>query len=241
MVTAELTPIRHMWRPTFGAGAVIGLTALGIGLALVVPTLAGSTHPHATLTGSVGDAAGILQNNARVLSVPFLLVVLGLPRSRLGRHAGDLIVTALTAASTIPVGLELGRWQGRLLPYLPQLPLEWTALAFAVNAWVVARLWHLTIRQLAPLAVVILALLTCAACLETWGTPHRRGHRLDTARDTAVWRAAGCLSPGSCTGHGRVASRSQAPFPSLRSVPLGHIAGAAGISSTNRPPTRRIT
>jgi uncharacterized membrane protein YidH (DUF202 family) len=241
MVATELTQTRHTWHPTLSAGAVIGLTAFGVGLALVDPALAGSTRPHATLTGSLGDAAGILQNNARVLAAPFLLVLLGCPRSRLGRAVGDVIVTALTAASTIPVGVELGRWQGRLLPYLPQLPLEWAALALAVHAWVIARHDHLTIRQLAPLAVVVLGLLICAASLETWATPHRHGHHLDTARDTAVWRAAGCLSPGFCTGPGRFASRSHAPFPSLRSVPLGRLAGAAGISSTNRPPQGGIT
>jgi hypothetical protein len=230
MVTTELMPIRQTSRPVLAAGAVIGLTALGIGLALVDPALASSTRPHATLTGSVGDATGILQNNARVLAAPFLLVLLDFPQSRLGRHTGDLIVTALTAASTIPVGLELGRWQGRLLRYVPQLPLEWAALALAVNAWVIARSGHLTIRQLAPLAAVVLGLLICAASLETWATPQRHGHHLATASDTAVWRTAGCLSPGFCTGRGRVASRSRAPFPSLRSVPLGLLAGAAGIS-----------
>ncbi|MGH9062147.1 MAG: hypothetical protein ACRDZY_21950, partial [Acidimicrobiales bacterium] len=100
------------------ASPVIGLTALGVGLALIDPTLAGSTRPHATLTGSLSDAAGILQNNARVLAAPFLLVVLDFPQHRLGRRAGDLLVAALTAASTIPVGIELGRCLGRLLPYL---------------------------------------------------------------------------------------------------------------------------
>jgi hypothetical protein len=241
MVTTGLTPTRQMWCPSLSAGAVIGLTALGIGLAIADPALVGSARPHPTLTGSLADAAAILQNNARVLSAPFLLVVLGFPESRLGRGAGDLIVTGLMVASTIPVGLELGRWQGRLLPYLPQLPLEWAALALAVHAWFIARAGHLTVRELPALAAVLLALLTCAACLETWATPHRHGHRLDTARDTAMWRPAGCLSPGSCTGPGRVASRSHAPFPSLRSVPLGRIAGAAGISSTNRPPQGGIT
>ena len=68
MVTTELMPIRQTSRPVLAASAVIGLTALGIGLALVDPALAGSTRPHATLTGSVGDATGILQNNARVLA-----------------------------------------------------------------------------------------------------------------------------------------------------------------------------
>lgn len=223
------------------AAGVLAATVIGIVAAMLDPQLAGTTRPHPTLTGSLGDAASILQNNIRVLAAPFLAVAFGMPTSRLGRRAGDLTVGALTAASTIPVGVELGRWPGRLLPYLPQLPLEWAALALAVHAWVIARHDHLTIRQLAPLAVVVLGLLICAASLETWATPHRHGHRLDTARETAVWRPAGCLSPGFCTGPGRVASRSQAPFPSLRSVPLGLVAGAAGISSTNRPPQGGIT
>ena len=112
MVAAELTQTRHTWHPTLGAGAVIALTAFGVGLALVHPGLAGSTRPHPTLTGSLGDAAGILQNNARVLAAPFLLVVLDFPQSSLGRRAGDLIVAALTAASTIPVSaVDSSKWR----------------------------------------------------------------------------------------------------------------------------------
>ena len=86
MVATELTQRPHTWHPTLSAGAVIGLTALGVGLALVDPGLAGSTRPHPTLTGSLGDAAGILQNNARVLAAPFLLVVLDFSQSSLGGH-----------------------------------------------------------------------------------------------------------------------------------------------------------
>jgi hypothetical protein len=173
MVTAELTPSRPLSRPALSAGAVIGLTAFGIGLALVDPGLAGSTRPHATLTGSLGDALGILQNNARVLSVPFLLVLFGFPHSRLGRRAGDLIVTALTAASTIPVGIELGRWESRLLPYIPQLPLEWAALGLAVHVWISARNGRASTHRLLVLAGFTLVLLIAAASLETWATPHR--------------------------------------------------------------------
>jgi hypothetical protein len=99
--------------------------------------------------------------------------VLDFPQNRLGRRAGDLIVTALTAASTIPVGIELGRWQGRLLPYLPQLPLEWAALAVAVCVWITARSGRGPTRRLMVLAGLTLALLIAAASLETWATPHR--------------------------------------------------------------------
>ena len=155
---------------------VLAATAIGIGVAILDPQLAGSTPPHPTLTGSLGDAVWVLQNNARVLAVPFLLVACGFPERRLGRRAGDLIVPALVIASAIPVGLELGRWGTRLVPYLPQLPLEWAALALSVHAWVLARRGHVTIRQLTPLAAIVLALLTGAAALEVWGTPQRPGH-----------------------------------------------------------------
>ena len=157
---------------------VLAATGIGIGVAILDPELAGSTPPHPTLTGSLGDAVWVLQNNARVLAVPFLLIACGFQQRRLSRRAGDLIVPALVTASAIPVGLELGRWGARLVPYLPQLPVEWAALALSAHAWVLARRGHATIRQLAQLAAIVLALLAGAAALETWDTPNRPGHHL---------------------------------------------------------------
>ena len=153
---------------------MIALTALGALLSSIDPRLAGTTRPHATLTGSLGDALSILQNNARVLAAPFLLWLLGFPASRTGRLAGDMLVALLAAASAVPVGLELGRWHARLLPFLPQLPLEWAALAVAISAWLAARHNHAQPSQLALLAALTLALLVAAAALETWATPHRQ-------------------------------------------------------------------
>lgn len=220
MVTAKLKRIPHIWRPTLGAGAVIGLTVVGVGLGVADPGLAGSTRPHAALTGSLGDAVDILQTNARVLSAPFLLVVLGFPDSRFGRGAGDLLVTILTAANAMPVGLELGRWQGRLLPYLPQLPFEWAALGLAVNAWVTARNGDVPVRRLAPLAAVTLALSITAASLETWCTPHAQSRtrvsqsRADIAHEPISPAGAGnCFRHGFCADSGHTASRSRAPSP----------------------------
>jgi hypothetical protein len=256
MVATELTlnevvasdASRQMSCVALSAAAVIGFTTLGIGLALVDPALAGSTRPHPAFTGSVGDAVAILQNNARVLATPFLLVLLGFPRSRLGRRAGDLILTALTAASTIPVGLELGRWQGRLLPYIPQLPLEWAALALALGAWLTTRADQASRRQLVVLAASITVLLVGAAAIETWCTPHR--HPLSASNPTEVSAVrephvlvgdGGCHRHGFCAGTGPVASRSPAPFPSPRSVPLGRNAGADRAHSNHRPPQGGIT
>jgi hypothetical protein len=155
------------------AGLVIALTALGAVLSTIAPALAGHTRPHPTLTGSLGDAIAILQNNLRVLAAPLLLCLLKFPASRLGRRAGDLLILGLAAANAIPVGLELGRWHTKMLPYLPQLPLEWAALTVAITAWLAARQGHMPARQLAVLGTATALLLAGAASIETWCTPHR--------------------------------------------------------------------
>lgn len=160
-------------RIPLAATAVLGLTVLGALLALVDPTLAGRTAPHPALNGTLSDALSILQNNLRVLAVPFLLAALRFPASRLGRPSGDAIIAGLIAASTIPVGIALGRWQERLLPYLPQLPFEWAALTVATGAWLAARHGGARARELAILGATATVLLIGGASLETWCTPHR--------------------------------------------------------------------
>ena len=160
-------------RIALAATPVLGLTVLGVLLALADPALAGRTAPHAALNGTVADALWILKNNLRVLAVPFLLAALGFPASRFGRCSGDVIVAGLVAASTIPVGIAVGRWQERLVPYLPQLPLEWAALTVATGAWLAVRYGEARARELAVLGATVAVLLIGGASLETWCTPHR--------------------------------------------------------------------
>jgi hypothetical protein len=151
---------------------VIGLTGLGAALALLAPELAGTTPPHPTPDGGVGEAASIAAGNARVLVAPFALCLLDLPSSRLGRCVGDLLVLVLVALNTILVGLAVGRWRGQLLPYIPQLPVEWAALTIATAAWLISRDSHASRRRLAILAGATSLLLVYAAALETWCSPH---------------------------------------------------------------------
>ena len=81
----------------------------------------------------------MIANNLRVLAAPFLLAVFHWPGGRITRRLGDLLIAALIAQNTLAVGLALGRWGERLLAYVPQLPLEWTALGIAGAAWLTAR------------------------------------------------------------------------------------------------------
>ena len=101
--------------------------------------LAPSGHPHPTLHGTLGELASVIANNLRVLAAPFLLAVFHWPAGRITRRLGDVLIAALIAQNTLAVGLALGRWGDRLLPYVPQLPLEWTALGIAGAAWLTAR------------------------------------------------------------------------------------------------------
>jgi len=210
------------------------LTAFGVLLARLAPVLAPSAHPHPMLHGTLGELASVIANNLRVLAVPFLLAVFHWPSGRITRRLGDLLIAALIAQNTIAVGLALGRWGNRLLPYVPQLPLEWTALGIAGAAWLTARdgSHH---RVLAVYGLATLALTISAAAVELELTPHahtrqradRRG--LTQASDPSLLAESGCRlsSPDFAPPAARVASRSHAPFPSRRAF------GSA------RPPGRR--
>ena len=97
------------------------------------PALGPAARPHATLHPSLDAIASILLNNARVLAAPFILVAARFDRGRVSRVAGDTIVAAILVGNAIAVGFALGRWRGALIPYVPQLPVEYLAAATAAD------------------------------------------------------------------------------------------------------------
>jgi hypothetical protein len=175
-----------------GVELVLGLTAIGVLLGLLVPGVAGTIGPHATLTGSASDALSLLANNARVLAVPFGFALIQLPAARVGRIVGDVVIVALTAYSVVWVGIALGRWRESLLPYVPHLPVEWAALSASVAAWLLARDGRPHREQLLALASGALLLCCAAAAVETWATPQRR-MSVRTANAATEGRQAGRL------------------------------------------------
>jgi len=228
-------PAREHARRLGGAAACVWLlTALGVLLARLAPALAPSAHPHATLHGTLGEFASVIANNLRVLAAPFLLAVFRWPAGQVTRRLGDLVIVALIAKNTIAVGLALGRWGDRLLPYVPQLPLEWTALGLAGAAWLTARDGGRG-RVLAVYALATLALTISAAAVEVELTPHAHTgqradrHGLTKASGPSLLVESGCRlsSPDFAPAGGPLASRSHAPFPSRRAL------------SSARPPGRR--
>jgi hypothetical protein len=154
-------------------GAIWSATGAGLLLALAFPTLGPGGPPHPTLHPSLGAVAAILTQNLRVLAAPYLLVIFRFGRTRRARLAGDVLVAAILGANALRVGLALGRWQGRLLPYVPQLPLEYLAAALAATAWIHARRGGVNHRSLCILAALTALLLSGAAAAEVLLTPHR--------------------------------------------------------------------
>jgi hypothetical protein len=227
MAAADLTAAPPWFRdgerrlsPLATAAVIVSaLTGAGILLGAIDPAFAPGGAPHPTLHGSAGEALSILAANLRVLAPPFVLAAFGVHHSRSGRRFGDLLIATVVMLNTLHVGLAIGHFGIRLLPYLPHLPLESLALALSLASWLELRTPPVSRRTVARNALIVLAVTTAAAGSETLLTPHlpdrraagRQGGNGLTGRARLApsgrsW--AGFLAPGSCTGGGLVASRS---------------------------------
>jgi hypothetical protein len=200
------------------------LTCLGAVIGSAAPGLAPGGQPHPTLHGTPSDVASIAIANARVLSAPFLLALFRFPSDRRSRQFGDLSVVVLLSGNALRVGLALGRDRGALLPYLPQLPVEWLAAALAAAAWLTLRTGARDRTGLAYLAAV-LVLIAAAAAIETICTPHAatREHTLQAERSTEALHSPGPNSVQKARGGLSAPDRAPAPAlasRSLRSLPL---------------------
>ena len=214
----------HVRRIAVAYAGMWVLTCLGTVIGRAVPGLAPGGQPHPTLHGTPSDFASIAIANARVLSAPFLLALFRFPSDQRSRQLGDLIIVVLLGGNALRVGLALGRDRGALLPYLPQLPLEWLAAALAAAAWLTLRTGARKRTGLAYVAAV-LVLVAAAAAIETICTPHAaaREHTFRVARSTEALHSPGPISMRKARGGLSAPDRAPAPAlasRSLRSLPL---------------------
>ena len=99
---------------------------------LLDPRLFASTAPHPTLLPSSARPPRSSRPTSASPLVPFLLIALRFQSARATALLGDVAARRGSSPATRSrVGLALGRWQDRLLPYLPHLPLEYLAIAAA--------------------------------------------------------------------------------------------------------------
>ena len=123
-------------------------------------------HPH-----TLASIATLTAHNLPIASWPLLLALAGADSSRAGRAAGDTLVLVGIAANTLPVGAALGAYGSALVAYVPQLPVEWAALALGAAAWILERQRPLTRRERLTWLAAITACVLAAAALETTAVP----------------------------------------------------------------------
>jgi hypothetical protein len=171
LLRASLAAYAAIWLATLGSAALVALS----GAPLVLPIrhvlglrlAAGVNRPP-----DVEHVLTLAAHNSPICAWPLLLGVVGAHRHRLARRFGDALVLACMIANTLPVGAALGAYGTRLLPFLPQLPLEWAGLALGAGGWLIRRRRALAIGEGLRCLALIVCVLLCAAVLESAAAPH---------------------------------------------------------------------
>jgi hypothetical protein len=171
---------------TLGRYAASDQAAQGIALAVLVALtavgwLAGrggleltTGVPRDALPAEPGTVLELLAQNTPVAMWPLALVALGWPAIPAIRTLGDLLVVAQLLGHGLLVGAALAA-HGGLWRYLPNLPLEWAAIAVPAGGWLTARARTgavaLDRRALMKAGALTGALLIAAAAVETYAVP----------------------------------------------------------------------
>lgn len=161
-----------------GACMITWIAALVVaagGAALQVPArhllalrLSGAVTP----TPDVAHVLALVAHNVPVCCWPLLLGVVGAHRNRVARRVADVLVAGGVIVNVLQVGVAFGAYGQPLLAFVPQLPLEWAALALGATGWLKHRCRPLTVRHGISLVGLTGLLLVCAAVIETFGVPH---------------------------------------------------------------------
>ena len=170
-----------VWATTLASAAVVGL--VGRPLAAPVRRLLGLTlSAQRTPPPQLGHVFVLAAHNIPIAVWPLLLGVLDAHRHRLRRHIADGLLWTCTVANTLPVGATLGAYGVVVLTYVPQLPVEWGALALGATVWLAQRRDQLQARQAVLLAVLIVFAMLAAATIETYAVPHVQADNSRTHR-----------------------------------------------------------
>ena len=117
--------------------------------------------------------ASIAANNTLHSVWPCTLGLLGTQRRRSTRMIANAVVLANLAVPAILVSSALGAYGTRLLPYIPNIPIEFAGIAAGATGWLIEREQTLTTRERAHWIALNILLLVCAAIVETYLVPHR--------------------------------------------------------------------
>lgn len=181
-----------IWTATLAAAALVALA----GQALALPTrhvLGLALTPERNPPPHLGHILALAAHNTPIAAWPVLLGLTGAAQHPLARRIADGLVLACILVDALPVGAALGAYGTPLIAYVPQLPLEWAAVALGASSWLLQRRHGLTGSARLASLVLIAGALLCAATLETAAVPHQSGSR-DGARDASSRARPGTIS-----------------------------------------------
>jgi len=169
---AWLLAYAGIWIATLGSAALVALTGRRVThpvrqLLSLSLTPTGDPPPH------LAHVLALAAHNVPIAAWPLLLGVIGADRHRLTGYLANTMLAGCLLANTLPVGAALGAYGAPLLPYIPQLPLEWAGLALGASVWLVQRRRPLTLREGLVWLGLIVGVLLAAAVLECVAVPHR--------------------------------------------------------------------
>jgi len=124
--------------------------------------------PHDPNARDLITAFSIWFHNARLTLAPLALAAAVQNHPGRLRTAGDVLLGVIFAANVIPFAVDLGTWGSQLLPYIPNAPVELIGVSSGPVSWWLVTRGRMSVRSLALVAGVVIALLLIAASLETW-------------------------------------------------------------------------
>jgi hypothetical protein len=160
------------WLSTLACAACVALAG-GSTQAWLRRLLGARLDPALNAPPALGHVLALAAHNLPITAWPILLGVVGVHRSAGWRLASDVLVGAALIANTAPVGAALAVYGSPLLAYLPQLPIEWAAVALGTSAWLIQRRRPLVLGEGIALFALTAAVVLCAAVVETVAVPHR--------------------------------------------------------------------
>ncbi len=161
-----------VWASTLAAAAAVALGGGVLG-ALVRRTLALSLTGADNAPPTVGRMATLAAHNIPIAAWPLLLGLLVGQSDGRARRTADAVVLACVLVNTVPVGAALGAYGTQLIPFIPQLPVEWAGLAVGYGSWLIQRRRALSVQERLRWLALLSVVLLVAAALEIYAVPHR--------------------------------------------------------------------
>jgi len=197
--------------------------------------------PHDPSAHDIATALSLWFHNARLALAPLAAAAAVQHRPGRLRQAVDVLLAVVFAIDVIPVGVELGTWGARLLPYIPNAPVELLALVIGPVSWWLVTRGRLPLRALWLIAAIVVALLAVAACLETWVPPQARGSSHAHPRMAMVAAPSGAAVPAAALTRPPRPRSHHVMSPTTTATPHRQPTGSPHAPAPTRPCQPRVT